>query len=171
MLFTARDRELVEWIGRFGAVEQLREAKGAGGSIGKHGATEHGDARIDERRRLAFSAPDEPAVRAHREIAAAVIADAACLRRQQQQRVHAGRLEYAGKPLQVRSRALDPDRVSVEVEKRRGTERRQRPGHNHPRSVRHRQAVLIIRPQPNPDGIFTGSQAGAGALHGEGERV
>ena len=64
-----------------------------------------------------------------REIAAPGVADAYGGRGEEQQCIHAGRIERFGQPNKVRFDAIDPQRIGVEVEERRSAEKRQRLDH------------------------------------------
>ena len=96
--------------GRAGAVEQPRQRKFAGGRIGEQRRRKDRRAGIDERHDLALRAAPQPAVGRHGEVAAPGIADAARGRRQQQQRIHRGRIEGVAKTREIRLHAVDPDR-------------------------------------------------------------
>ena len=69
------------------------------------------------------------AVGQHGVIAASAIADAARGRRHQQQDIHARGIEGFGQPRQIGPHAIDPQRVGIDVEKRRVAEQRQRLDH------------------------------------------
>ncbi len=69
-----------------------------------------------------FGAPLQAALGVHVVVAAPGIADAAGRRRQQQQRIHVGRVERLCQPLEIGLHAVDPERVGVNVNERLAAE-------------------------------------------------
>ena len=99
------------------------------GCVGKQRGRHDRRTRIDERHHLVFTPLAQCAVRQHRVVAAAGIADAARGRRHQQQDVHPVRIEGFGKPRQIGPHAVDPHRVGIEVKERIVAEQGQRLHH------------------------------------------